>query len=447
MGMKPPPAKKICRQMAEATWSLPQATDAARVDDSPPGSQTLPLETPPLPPPLPPPPGSPPLLADDVDGAPLGDDSTAAADGGNEGDANGMPSILNLKQSVERFLNCAADDKPRPFANALVTQWGQGSCYINAALQVLFASHRMQQCLAQVLSECRFRAETWKFLADTNINGIREKAEARITEAAWSDATLALTLAAAMQGSAGDGRSLRGRPLFPALFLRECYGGPQEDSMHFLLACLERCPRSLPHCTGRFHPAFLQCAACGQQQAGGGHADEQLFTSLQVQTHCKDSGDPCQTVQNALHASWTETLDDDPDFTGRCPSCPNLWKHKSQTVQNPPAVLLVSIKQWAQNIENDGSVTTHRRSSGMRLDETVQIEAATYSLHGVIFHQGLSPGSGHYVAVARHGVDAEPFFLYNDACRRAITRTALVCDTRFFGEHFHATGLLYDRVG
>ena len=83
----------------------------------------------------------------------------------------------------------------------------------------------------------------------------------------------------------------------------------------------------------------------------------------------------------------------------------------------------------------------------MRLDEPVQIEAATYSLHGVIFHKGLSPGSGHYVAVVRHGVDMEPFFLYNDACRRGIPRAALVCDTHFFGEQFHGTGLLYDRVG
>jgi len=83
----------------------------------------------------------------------------------------------------------------------------------------------------------------------------------------------------------------------------------------------------------------------------------------------------------------------------------------------------------------------------MRLDETVQIEAATYILHGVIFHAGVSPGSGHYVAVARHGADVEPFFLYNDACRRAITRTALVCDTQLFGQHFHATGLLYERLG
>ena len=215
--------------------------------------------------------------------------------------------------------------------------------------------------------------------------------------------------------------------------------------MHFLLACLERCPHSLPHCTGRFHPALLQCAACGQQQAGGGHADEQLFTSLQVQTHCNNSGDPWQTVQNALHASWTETLDD-PDFRGRCPSCLNLWTHKFQNVQTPPAVLLISVKQWGTNIQNDGRSTTHRRSSAMRLDETVQIEAATYSLHGVVFHKGLSPGSGHYVAVARHGVDAEPFFLYNDATRRAVTRAALVCDTQLFGERFHATGLLYERV-
>ena len=83
----------------------------------------------------------------------------------------------------------------------------------------------------------------------------------------------------------------------------------------------------------------------------------------------------------------------------------------------------------------------------MRLDETVQIEAATYNLHGVIFHAGLMPGSGHYVAVARHGLGVGQFFLYNDSTRRAVSRAALVCDTQLFGVRFHATGLLYERIG
>lgn len=220
--------------------------------------------------------------------------------------------------------------------------------------------------------------------------------------------------------------------------------------MDFMMVCLGSCPvvRQL-HFTGLFHPAVLRCAGCGNQQPSGGHEDECIFISLQVESHCKDTGEPYHTVQNALLASSTETLDD--KFRARCPNCDRRWTHKIQNVKTPPATLLIRIKQWSNSMGDDGRVATLRRASPMRLDETVVVEAVTYALRGVVFHSGPSPASGHYVAVVRHGLDAEPYFLYNDARRQAVPRAALHCDAQLPGpfgpEPFSATGLLYERAG
>ena len=82
----------------------------------------------------------------------------------------------------------------------------------------------------------------------------------------------------------------------------------------------------------------------------------------------------------------------------------------------------------------------------MRLDESISIDAATFTLHGAIFHSGPTPSSGHYVAVVRHGASGEPYVLYDDSTQMPVGRDVLCCDARLQTSVFHAIGLLYERA-
>ncbi len=362
----------------------------------------------------------------------------------------GLPaggSIQNMPQLGEwmrHFVGPSLAEKPRPFKN-VAQLWGAGSCYINAALQVLFSSPRVQLTLARTVSRSRLHSALWSFCTTSDVADIR--AAQADGPRGWSDTTLAIMFAAAMQGSGSNGQSLLGRPLYPAVFLRECYTGEQEDSASFLMACLERCPATLLHFTGRFHPALLECAACDHRIPAGGHEDEMSFTTLQIESRCQDSGRLYSTVQSALSASFSETLPG--DFRERCPLCGQEWSRKLQRVERAPDTLLLQIKRWVPEIMPDGAARLRRLPSAMRMDEVVALESATYNLQGIIYQYGDTPTGGHYVAVARHGNGPEPFFVYNDAYRRGVDRAALACDMNLAGawrtQLFHATALLYEQ--
>ena len=56
----------------------------------------------------------------------------------------------------------------------------------------------------------------------------------------------------------------------------------------------------------------------------------------------------------------------------------------------------------------------------MRVNEQLELASSTFSLLGIVLHQGKTPHSGHYVAVAKHGDSAGPFFVYDDAAVRIL---------------------------
>ena len=173
--------------------------------------------------------------------------------------------------------------------------------------------------------------------------------------------------ASAMQGRAESGASLRGRPLYPAIFLQECYDEHQDDATLFLRSCLANCPWTLQQFTGQYRRAVFQCVSCGQQASTGAHSDEQIFTSLQIQAHHPNVGE-------AVSASYTEELDD--DFRGNCTNaaCGQRWSHKCQPVQESPRVLFLEIKRW----ENTAAGQPHRLPSNMTISENLTVEGNTY---------------------------------------------------------------------
>ena len=58
-----------------------------------------------------------------------------------------------LQIPLQKLVGEGIDAKPRGFENALKVSWGGGSCYISSALQLIFASRRVQLLLAQIAQE------------------------------------------------------------------------------------------------------------------------------------------------------------------------------------------------------------------------------------------------------------------------------------------------------
>ena len=85
----------------------------------------------------------------------------------------------------------------------------------------------------------------------------------------------------------------------------------------------------------------------------------------------------------------------------------------------------------------------------MLLDDSFSLQGVTYQLQAAVFHHGDSPERGHYVAAARHGSGATPFFVYNDQLRKALPGPLTITMELpgIWSEMtFYASLLLYEKV-
>ena len=85
----------------------------------------------------------------------------------------------------------------------------------------------------------------------------------------------------------------------------------------------------------------------------------------------------------------------------------------------------------------------------MILDDSFNLQGVTYQLQAAVLHCGDTPISGHYVAAARHGSGAAPFFVYNDALRQALPellRSKMVLHLNDADINFYTCSLLYEEV-
>ena len=192
---------------------------------------------------------------------------------------------------------------PRPSANATDIEWGGGSCFINAGLQFLFSSVLVQKSLAEWVSDKaddvlrRSRSsgnDLWSLCTLSSFSQLRR--EPLRSAKSW-EIHIALTFAAALQGESCTGESLRGRPVIPAMLLRACYSGRQEDSSLFVMNCIDKCMSIKQLFRGEFDPAELYCQQCRVRVLAGAHADETKFVSLQIQCRCHVTDQPYCEVQ------------------------------------------------------------------------------------------------------------------------------------------------------
>ena len=85
----------------------------------------------------------------------------------------------------------------------------------------------------------------------------------------------------------------------------------------------------------------------------------------------------------------------------------------------------------------------------MILDDSFNLQGETYQLQAAVLHYGDTPMSGHYVAAARYGSGATPFFVYNDALRQALPkllRSKMVLRVNDADMNFYTSLLLYEAV-
>ena len=213
------------------------------------------------------------------------------------------------------------------------------------------------------------------------------------------------------------------------------------------MKCLALCPQTLNLFRGRYSPAVLECSRCGHTQAAGSAVNEQDFTTLQLQLGSHEHGVLFDSVSAALLASCSEVLND--GFRARCtnPSCGAPWYRKVCGVEQSPQVLLLQLKSWEYFAENE-VMQPRRLPCALCLDDSISLAGLTYTLKAILYHSGDSPVAGHYVTVARHRDTAEPFLVFNDACRREIPKNSLGCTMYLPGDAsatpFFVTALLYE---
>ena len=288
--------------------------------------------------------------------------------------------------------------RPEPLRNALYAEgWGEGSCFINAALQSLWASHRISQCLCQVLT---------RTIED-------------VTEDARFESELALTYARVIRT---DEQSF-----YPEQLLPRWYTGVQDDANDVVTHIINT-STSIEHlCKGQFASMTYQCSRCSTIEVAERTPEDLTFRLLEVLPCAEVTERPFSTLQEAVD-DWFSP-DQKPDtFNWQCGECQARGPWENRNGPELPPVLVIGLKQWkytCMSEETDqqtpdlavaGDWLPTRRDNDLLLNDTIQYQLYRYTLRSIIYHTGRSPTSGHYVSVCKHASQSgERFYLYDDS--------------------------------
>ena len=268
--------------------------------------------------------------------------------------------------------------QPKPLRNALHEGWGAGSCFINAALQSLWASHRISHCLCQVLT---------RTIED-------------VTEDARFESELALTYA----------RDIRTdkQSFYPEELLPRWYTGVQDDANGVVMQIINA-STSIEHlCKGQFACMTYQCSRCSTIEVAERTPEDLTFRLLEVLPCAEVTERPFSNLQEAVD-DWF-TPDQKPDtFNWKCGKCQARGPWENRNGPDLPPVLVIGLKQWIYawmskepDPQTPGLAVDHdwlptRRDNDLLLNDTIQYQRYRYTLRSIIYHTGWSPTSGHYV--------------------------------------------------
>ena len=318
------------------------------------------------------------------------------------------------------------DCKPRGLFNMLSIGYGGGSCWISAGLQFLFGSERLQVCLRHHFNTHRDRfcrrssvasQSPWMVAHD---EGSLIDTSRRISRRVAADSQincfdgLSLTYLAMLQGRDSMGSFLKGRKYVPHIQLDRHYSGQMQDAIEFALAQItdpsSRFDRSL--FTGLYSAEVLQCSGCGRLRPthSAEIVESRLFTSIPLVPlpSCTASTDSMQAAVDRL--SEPDPLDEtytDWSCSGCSSSRPPI---KYRGIESSPELLILTLSRMVPSLSD----TIVLQQVTPFVEPIIVVCGHEYGLKSILYHMGVSPQSGHYIAVVRHGASAEDYWFYDD---------------------------------
>ena len=301
--------------------------------------------------------------------------------------------------------------KPRALVNMITEEGGGGSCWINAALQALWAPVSIKEALRNVSERTflRFRCELEGILSQRSRYGIfarslgqsLETVQQRVGLNRKEESFLAATFRAACTAPLTS-------PLAPCTITNHFYHGRQEDASELLTRFLldaGASPSLSPLFSWHMY-VTMKCTSCGHARP---HRIES-FSDLALPLASERVGqEPHVTVQDALDdylqgepvAPDAGSLWDDPCPNVNCGRRDQMYL-KSMTTMTSPRVLYLQLKRWQYITNSDGESECRCVSHPVRATDPLLFGGAIYRLQSIVVHDGCSISTGHYVAVARH---------------------------------------------
>ena len=386
-----------------------------------------------------------------------------------------LPVSTHALASFHPLQGHGLEKKPRPFRNTMNAGWkgkNSGSCFVNAALQAMFGSPRIQSAIVAHLSTyypaddelSRRISALWRVASGAQTGLVEDMAKSHDRRPERKESTasmlrqqrqnvvtdedvLALTYAAAMQHARGTNQ---GTWLLPSLTLRRFYTGDQDDSSKIVCEFLETCSFLKPLVTGHSKPHRICCLSCGHVMRGHCNVDDMSWSTLRIHGESPNGDQKYSTMQEALNASL-ERADRPEGFTREGQGCSNPlcrslhgFEIRPGELVDTPLVLTVLLEGWKRQ-PNGAWMMLHTDLANVL---EVKVQGREYRLRSVTLHgQGNSPMCGHYVALACHGVP-EKWYLYNDDIRVEVDVADLRShfkSSRLFGV-FRANAFIYEAV-
>ena len=292
--------------------------------------------------------------------------------------------------------------KPRACRNVMhEPRGGQGSCWVNAALQSIFTPLQCKAALSQLWAN-KSDADRAPLLRRALDKQLGRKSD-QPRDVSISD-RLAATFAALHTEPLTQ-------PCAPYLCTDKYYKHRRDDAAELLGHALgdASCAISFSSLFDGYAVQTMTCSssACKHSRVKQ-HPDNFKMLHLPIVAVQDGAAHPLHTVQDALdNYLQPELVDYSWEPCTRCGST-KFWKEDAVSIA--PNVLVLCLKRWADP-ENP---LLHP----VQVTDSITCQGVQYDLRSVVAHLGNSAHSGHYVTVAKHATAHGTWWLYDDECRK-----------------------------
>jgi ubiquitin C-terminal hydrolase len=296
-------------------------------------------------------------------------------------------------------ISCPTLRLPRPLYNAMRISGGGGSCFMNAALQALFAPDSIKKCLLHI----------WR-----NLDEDRQR------QLSQGDASNAQKYEALFAFVYTQATNTEFSPFYSSLLNNLFYKGEQGDSDEFMRVLIEGTfvavgSPAIAAIMRGYTETILKCTNNEGRCCGTSAPKKEGFTwfDLEMQTECRSF----QSVQEAIDAISIEEAVDGVEKT--CPVCnrgsathKQTWRKQTYVVKHPQVLVLV-FKRFGPR----------GHMHAVEATENITFFGKNYYLRSFVCHLGPSIHAGHYVAFAKHGTRDAPkhWYLYDDDKRVVVS--------------------------